>query len=194
MTKMLLITAAMLSATLVPKLEATPIIQFDSAGPNLTAVPGATVGWGVQIKPDYFNWISFTFSTLTAESDPVGTYTDLLGSFGGPVNYYFPASTTIYTYPYDLSTGSGLGYYTVDPGARPGTTDQVTIHIEYEIFRDNPYTCGGCWLATGVQELAASISVPSDAPETGTLPLMLAGLALLLGARLGPAAGRRFRG
>ena len=157
-------------------LQAAPLIQFDpSTGADIFAPAGSSPSWAVRVTPDPTDWISFTFTALISEDNPFGVYTDLLASFGGPVNFLFPPGDPE-SGPYDL------GIYTIDPATPPGSVNHLTILLGYDTFDGDPSTCtDGCgYLSSGTVQLDGSVSVPSDssAPEPATWTMLLFGLAI----------------
>ena len=162
-------------------LQAAPLIQFDpSTGADISAPAGGSPGWAVRVTPDPTDWVSFTFTALVSEDNPIGIYTDLLASFGGPVNFLFPPGGAE-SGPYDL------GVYAIDPAAAPGSVNHVTIRLGYDTFDGDPSTCSDCsYLSSGTIDLDGSVSVPSEssAPEPATWIMLLFSLAVFAGHRL----------
>lgn len=168
---------------------AGPVFSLDPADGQLTASPGATVGWGFVVNPDAVNWISFTGSALQNLSLPlVGDYVDFIGSMGGPMNAVLAAGAMPWVQSFDAGLGTGTGAFTVDPGAAPGSFETGEIVVFYDQFSDDPNTCGSCYQGPGSFtapfriDVAAAAAVPE--PATGGLFAIALLGALLRRARV----------
>lgn len=173
--------------TVSAALTAAPVFTPDPDAAVLNATPGSIVGWGFMVAPDPDEWISFISSFLISDSDPTGTYTDFIGGLGGPVGAYLPPASGNWQVPLDLAASLGLGAYTVDPTAAPGTTADLTVRVLYERYSDDPNTCDSCYIDTSDLDVNLSLQVvqPDGAatPEPSSYALMAAGGALLLWRR-----------
>src|SRR6185437_11944110 len=79
---------ALLLLVSATSLLAGATITLSPADGGIAGLPGETTGWGFDMTADSINWISVTGSFLLSETDPgLGTYADLIGFQGGPVNF-----------------------------------------------------------------------------------------------------------
>ena len=188
MRKMILHTILMLGIA-VPAVQAT-IITLDPATGPVEAPPGGTTGWGFTFEsPDPTKWVSVIGSVLLFESNPIlGYYTDLIGAQGGPVAGFLPPGSPAWVQTFDENAGTGIGYYTIDPLAIPGAQNSGTLRILYELYTDNPATCGGCFDSEGSADAEFLVQVQSPAtsavPEPESAALVLAGAAAVAVGRL----------
>jgi hypothetical protein len=118
----------------------TDILSIDLGpnGPDLIGQPGQTVGWSFQI-----NWASnagdsivFNGSELTPASAFAGggKYVDIIGELGGNQSRCMLANT-VWSSPDPFNPSSdGIGYFTIDPDAIPGTTYQASLLIYVQVF------------------------------------------------------------
>src|SRR5579864_2695960 len=95
-------------STLVLALLAAPlaasVVTPDPADGNLSGAPGDTIGWGFSVTNTPVGWISFTQSLLVNETNPsLGSYTDLIGPQGGPVNFALDPNS-VWTESFSWST------------------------------------------------------------------------------------------
>src|SRR4051812_30050619 len=91
-------------------------VQFDSLSGRIQGTPGSNVGWGFNIVNDSpVDWISFVLSFPVNETNPaLGTYVDLVGPQGGPVNFTLgPNQSWMQVFSEIDFTGAGL--YMIDP-------------------------------------------------------------------------------
>jgi hypothetical protein len=169
-----------LSLLLALGLQAAPLLTLDQA--DLLARPGQTLSWQFRMEPDGLTWATVTSSQLLLETNPgLGIYTDMIGLLGGPAGRLAPS---------DPPWTGAVGYYDVDPAAAIGDRNEALLWITYELFSDDPSTCDGCLVFSGLREFAVSVEVvpepSSEVPEPGTWTLVVPGLALVAW-RLRPA-------
>lgn len=158
---------------------AGPIVTLDPSNGMITGSPGDTVGWGFTVQADPSFTTNFTASFTLFETNPsIGFYTDFIGSQGGPVGFTLPAGAPDWVETFDPVLQTGIGSFTIDPGALPGAVDSGVIHIEYE------QSCSSCF---GSVELPFQVAVAAPTPEPGTFLLGMAGLLLLAARRRGRA-------
>ena len=184
MAKNLMLVMAIMGVFLCGKAQAVPILTLDPSGGAISGTPGSTIGWGFTITntSDYLLVTSSAFTPSTLE----GTYNDLISNFTysngnllvvGPT----PESTTV-SQVFDPVNGTGLGSFSIAPGAIPGTVDGQ-IDLTYALFSVSPNdpsfdpNADAINLA-GQMTADASVTVLSPAapvPEPGTMMLLGAG-------------------
>lgn len=161
---------------------ALPAITFSTLPSSgvLTGAPGDTVGWGFSsTNDDFFQSISFGQSILINETNPtLGTYLDLIGPQGGPDAFAVDPGQT-WSQAFDSVTASGLGTFTIDPAAALGSSDSGLIRVFFNYADSTP----GSFDVPFYVLVAAS-----DAPEPGTVWMLLAGGIGLIAARRRNAA------
>ncbi len=160
---------------------ANPVFTLEN--PNISGNPGQSIGWGFSVIADPSNWISFTGSFLSGESNPaLGIYEDRIGLQGGPMDFVLAPGSNSWIQNFTLLTGEGVGAYTLDPFAAIGAVNTGLLTVLYDVFSDNPNTCVDCYV--GSNSLSANFSVSvSDVPEPSTLFSIGAGGVLLYLAR-----------
>jgi hypothetical protein len=157
--------------------QAVPILTLDPSGGAISGTAGSTIGWGFTITntTDYLLVTSSNFVPSTLE----GTYNDIIGNnfiVVGPA----PESTTV-SQVFDPVNGTGLGSFTIDPGAIPGTVNGQ-IDLTYALFSLSPndpnFDPGAdAIILDGQLSADASVTVLSGSPvpEPGTMMLFGAG-------------------
>jgi len=171
------------------------IFTLDPADGAISGAPGDTVGWGFTIQNNTDNYLLFDSSNFcgvggdpqftdcsvpynppTGFGPAFGTYTDYIAN-----NFTEIAPGTSLTEAFDATLMTGVGAYTIDPGAQGGSLDSGNVYVSFQQFQGDPLA-GGSQVG-GDSELAApaSVLVTSSAtvPEPRTA-FALAG-ALLLG-------------
>ncbi len=157
--------------------SAAPILMLDPADGAIRGASGQRVGWGFQVKPDAILWTSFVASFVLIENGPMtGSYDDNIGLQGGPVNFVLAPGSSDWIQVFSEANGTGLGFYTVDPSAIIGDTNSGTLGIAYELYTDDPNSCGDCFATSGQFEVAYSVTA---VPEPGTAVILLLGLGTL---------------
>jgi hypothetical protein len=160
-----------------------PTLVLSPASGTISGLPGETVGWGFTLTDtSIVDSVSITSSYLINETNPVlGAYLDYISFAGGPVGgVTLPNSawTQAFSANADPTLATGVGGYTIDPGATPGTSNTATLVVEYEL--DNALL--GTFDSSGSFTIPVTIQVAtadtSTVPEPGTWGLLLtAGLA-----------------
>jgi hypothetical protein len=135
-------------------------------------MPGDTAVWSFTMKADPVNWVTTISSFLLSESDPTfGTYYDMIGGLGGPVNAVLA--------PGSPDWSDTLGQYAFSPS--PVTNgNSAVVRVLYEEYSGDPSTCPVCYLGSNFLDVPVSAVT---APEPGTWALLLAGGAVLALAR-----------
>jgi hypothetical protein len=162
--------------------SAAPVFPTLNFTADIAGQPGDTIGWSFSLtwdSPD--EWLSVTESALEGESNPsLGTYTDFIGPQGGPLPDFAMAPSTTWSETFDPTLMTGLGSYTIDPGAALLATDTGQITIFYDIFDASPID-GGNLLTSGSISADFSVEVGDDvaAPEPASWALAVIGLVML---------------
>jgi hypothetical protein len=171
---------------------------------DLFGLPGQTVVWGVDLKNDTNDWWIFTSvqSDYTSTGAPgeipdgPGFFTDYLSvnfliEFVGNARSLVPKET--YSEgggadPFDLpQVGTpgvdavGLASFAISPTALPGSVS-AQIHVTYDIYDGNPFGTGN-YIGSDQIDINTSVTVPSPAPEPGTMALIAAALGVFAIAR-----------
>ena len=170
-------------------LLADPALVLSPTG-AMTGAPGATVGWGWSFSNDTPYYIEFSSNqfcdapviltpVLVCNAPTTGTYQDIiLGN--DPI---IAPNTTTPVENFDAVTlSSGVGYFQIDPGAAPGSSDigQIVLtYDEYTLNPNDPNCQSGCQVGFDIPVGAdASVTVSQVfTPEPGSGALALAGLA-----------------
>jgi hypothetical protein len=178
-------------------LSASPVLTL--IPPNLSGIPGSTVGWGFTIDNDagYIEITSSQFCLnpvnfpLVCPSPTTGTYNDIISTppediiLGPPGALDAPSSVT---QGFNAVTDMGVGSFQIDPGATPGAVDSGEIVLTYNLSDLNPnnpnYDPNVDLISTGLV-LSANASVTVNAtPEPATAGLLAVALAALAGQAL----------
>jgi hypothetical protein len=157
---------------LAGSLPATTFSTLPGSG-VLTGAPGETVGWGFSsTNDDFFQSISFSQSILVNETNPLlGIYIDLIGPQGGPVNFAVDAGQT-WSEGFSNVNQVGLGTFTIDPGAAPGSSDSGSIRVFFNFADSTPGSIDVPFFV-----FVAGDSVPE--PVTGWM-ILLGGTGMVL--------------
>lgn len=153
---------------------AAPLLTIDPTGP-LPVAPGETGYWSFRLTSDDTRWLSVIGSLLLTESNPsLGTYTDIIGSLGGPVDFALAPGAA------DWVVIGGLGSYTVDASGAPNSG---VLRVIVEAYSANPLECGGdCVVETLTLDAAYSVEAAS-VPEPSTLGMVALAIGLQLSRR-----------
>lgn len=166
-------------------LQAAPVLTLAPVDGAISGTPGSTIGWGFTLTSDETRWISVTASYILTEDNPMlGTYTDFIGSLGGPVNGSLAPGAGPWTLAFNDTLGEGLGSYTFDPAALVGSVNSGTLRVQVEAFTEDPLECGGQCLDETLLldvDFSATVTAPptSEVPEPATLGLTGMALAAL---------------
>lgn len=166
---------------------AAPIVQSIPVDGLIAGQAGDTVGLGFDVSADPVLFVSFTASFTLFETDPsLVSYTDFIGTQGGPDNAVLPPNSPDWVEQFDAANQMGIGSFVIDSSAQAGSIDTGTIRIEYDEFRGDPNTCGDCYVASAFQDVSFTVQVNPQAQampvtaEPETKSTALAGLGLLL--------------
>jgi hypothetical protein len=169
-------------------LLASPLIQVDPADGSVTGTAGSIAGWGFTVEPDPVQWISFVGSFLMNETNPaLGTYTDLIGASGGPVDFTLPAAAPTWTQGFSHAAQTGIGAYALSPASLPGDQNSGVLRVLWAAYTADPYSCGSCFAGSFYQDFEFQVTVvapPQDVPEPATLSVVLIAGVALLGRRV----------
>ncbi len=179
-----ILIAALIGASFPALATAGTLVTLNPTSGDITGGPGDTVGWGFDIQNTSPGiWVSFTQSFLLNETNPsVGTYTDLIGPQGGPVNFELGPNTP-WDETFDAVAQTGMGSFLIDPAAVIGAVDSGSIRILWDEYTGDPQTCSDCRATEFSTDLPFSVTVdPATAPEPSTAWLALAG-GFLVGVR-----------
>ncbi len=172
----------------VPLGAGTLTASLTPASGTINGLPGSTIGWGFDILwDDPTNWITFTSSALTSETNPsIGTYTDFIGLQGGPSPFAALSPSTHWVQAFDALNQAGAGSFAVDPGAVLGSQDNGTLVLNYDIYAGDPASAQ--YVGSDTVRLAFTVNVGesqsggdggSATPEPATILLGLGGILIL---------------
>jgi hypothetical protein len=191
---------------------ASPSLTLNPVNGIVFGEPGQTVGWGFSFTNDtaffllvdgsnfcgpggdpHFTDCSTPYNGVTQFGPAFGTYTDFIAT-----NVTLVAPNSTFSQTFDSTVPTGVGSYTINPGAPIGGTDpanpavQVSkLFIDFAEFSGNPFLPGAvevtCDPTFGTCELAAAAEL-MVVPEPATFGLV--GVMLLL---VGSLALRRKR-
>lgn len=152
--------------------SADPIVILNPSGGAISGAPGDTIGWGFTVQSDPALAVSFLSSFTLFETNPsIGFYTDFISSQGGPVDFTLNAGAPDWIESFDPVQQTGIGSFTIDPGALIGAQDSGVIHIEYQLFpvTSSLVTSSSCdTFCSGSIELPFQVTVAAPVPEPGT--------------------------
>ncbi|HTR38879.1 MAG TPA: hypothetical protein VMH80_23395 [Bryobacteraceae bacterium] len=208
----ILYTAAfgLLAMSLAANADVT--LSLDPVDGTVPGSPGDTVGWGYALDNNTSDYLLVSYSSFCeAGQDPLfttcspnlgaSTYTDYLSS-----NFILLAPGDNATGAFDPTTISGVGEYSIDPTAAPGSSDSGNITVIYDLFESDPTQLDPTTGLPAVQDCsninvdgvnvcdfeisaAATVNVPgpaSAAPEPRLLLIIGACLAALIIRRAFP--------
>ncbi len=168
--------------------KADPItLTLLPAGGAVSGAPGDTVGWGFSLTNGSDNYLIVANSYFCqAGEDPffgactqtLGTYMDFIAWNGVMLA---PGDSRVEAY--DGTIMAGVGAYTIDNAATPGSVDAGAISVVYNLFEGDPFVDG--IPVDGDFEIfnTASVTVEdrlNPVPEPATVLLILAPLAALI--------------
>ncbi|MDX2150249.1 MAG: PEP-CTERM sorting domain-containing protein [Bryobacteraceae bacterium] len=165
---------------------AAPLITLNSAG--IRGYAGRTTGWSATVQADSSEWISLSGTFLYNESSPlIGTYIDIAGGLGGPVNFSLAPGAPDWVLTFS-GPATGFANYAIDAFAPPGAVNQAILRVLYEGFSDDPLTCGFCQTTSSFVDLPVTVEV-APVPEPGSALLVAAGAAAMAWRRKVSARG-----
>ena len=115
------------------------------------------------------------------------------------MGFALPAGAPDWIEPFDPIQQTGVGSFTIDPGALIGAQDTGVIHIEYQLFPSTSVSVNAPSLCdpfcSGSIELPFQVNVVASAPEPATWAVGLLGLAfLMIGSARNATGWRGIRG
>jgi hypothetical protein len=182
MMKNLVLVMTIMVVFLSGSAQADPILTLNPSGGAISGTPGSSIGWGFSITntTDYLLVTSSNFIPSTLE----GTYNDIIGNFSYPSGNLLvvgpaPESTTV-SQVFDPVNGTGLGSFSIDPGAIPGTVNGQ-IDLTYALFSvspNDPNFDPGADAINLAGQLSAdtSVTVLSSAPVPEPSTMLLLGV------------------
>jgi hypothetical protein len=145
---------------------------------NVSGAPGSLVGWGYSItNTDPSDW--FLSTDLNSDSFSNGTPT-LLFDFPEVA----PGATV--TEAFDPMNSIGLFELQWDPSAPIGTVNSGNFVLSGELWDGDPFN-GGTFIADALDTSAtytATVTGSGGSPEPGSFPLLVSGLAVMIGWRI----------
>ena len=202
MIRLFYITAFGLLATCLAAYGDPVTLTLDPVGGTVSGSPGDTVGWGYKLDNNTSDFLLVASSDfcepgqdplLTTCSPTLGasTYTDFTSS-----NFILIAPGSSASAPFDASTLSGVGEYSIDPLVTSGS-DSGSITLVYDLFDANPtggsanQICQSAIVCDWEVSASAQVDVTgtSAVPEPAAAGLVVAGLLLF-----GVAMRNRFNG
>jgi hypothetical protein len=163
MSKKHLITTTLLFG-LSTMASASPIIVLNPADGSVSGAPGSIVGWGFTVFGDSADWVSVTNVSLLNETNPLGTFNEYMGVYGGPTDFAIAPGTnwnmTFSPGPFP-TVGTGVGEYDISPAAVPGSQDMGEFVIDYDIFDGDPLLGGNQINTVPLMMLTANGNLPA---------------------------------
>src|SRR5947207_12671115 len=113
-----------LGAVATAALSAGPLLTLNPVGP-LVGPPGSTVGWGFTLTNDV-NWIEVVQAQFCLDF-PLGNpcfsaSSQFFDIISNPPQDVIVGPAGSVTQPYNPGSNLGLGSFTIDPGAAPGSS------------------------------------------------------------------------
>lgn len=170
--------ALLLSVLLVCAQVPAASLILNPVGGALFGTPGATVGWGFTLTNDT-DYLVVSSAEFTAPTS-VGTFVDWIG----PQFIMLGPSGTVFQ-TFDGTSQTGLGRFTIAPGAIGGQVATGRITLTYDLYSVNPndlnFDAGRDQISVGnILTADASVSV---VPEPGSLLLMASAMPALIALR-----------
>lgn len=116
--------------------QAATLLQPTPLDGVLYGEPGSTIGWGFMLSNDanYLVVTSATFESITS----LGTFTDFISASNFFVVGPSPTASTTWSQSFDESLQTGIGAFTIDPGATIGSIANGQITLSYDLFSRSP--------------------------------------------------------
>ncbi|MCC6262641.1 MAG: hypothetical protein IT169_03615 [Bryobacterales bacterium] len=173
---------------LITAAKADPItLTLIPSNGAVSGAPGDTVGWGFSLTNGSDNYLMVANSYFCqAGEDPFfSTCTQLLGVYSDFIaaNGIMLAPSQSWMETYDGTIMAGVGEYTIDNAATPGSVDAGAISVVYNLFEGDPFVDG--IPVDGDFEIFTTASVTvedriSPVPEPTPLLLLIGPLAVLI--------------
>ena len=175
MSKQIVPTLALLGALVCAQAQAAVILQLDPPDGAVSGTPGATVGWGFSLSSDT-DFLVVSGASFTAPA-VFGSFTDYISAsffVVGP-----PPENSPLSQAFDPALMTGIGAFTLDPGAVAGRVGRGQIVLTYDLFSVSPNDIN---FDPDTDTLSTGNTVSADAsvavvPEPASLLLFATGLA-----------------
>jgi len=171
--------AVLLGLLLCVEVQAVPTLELEPLGGAISGTPGSTIGWGFTITNDSDFLVVTSADFVPASS--MGTFTDYVSAFNFIVVGPTPESSTV-SQAFDPGLLTGIGSFTINPGAAIGSVANGTILLTYDLFSISPnnlnFNPDVDTLSVGNMlgaNASVSVSGGTPIPEPSTLFLMGAG-------------------
>lgn len=157
---------------------ADPILTLTPSG-TAAGIPGATTGWGFSLTNDTVLYLVVTGATLGGPPAGEGVFFDFIGP-----NFIVVGPSGTFAQGFDLGLALGVGSFSINPGAAPGTY-AGTLEVTYDLLVNDPVNVGGSSPGDSYGNLfsvPASVRVEPTGlvPEPSTLWLSGGAVAALL--------------
>ena len=136
MLKRLLLLSALVGILFHATAQAATVLQLDPLGGAISGLPGSTIGWGFSLSntENYLVVTSAAFESATT----LGTFTDFISASNFFVVGPAPSASTVWAQTFNASTQTGIGSFTINPGAAPGSVANGQIVLSYDLFSRSP--------------------------------------------------------
>lgn len=136
MLKRLLLLSAILTVLFSTTAQAATVLQLDPMGGAISGLPGSTIGWGFNLS----NTENFLVVTSAAfeSATTLGTFTDFISASNFFVVGPAPSASTVWAQTFNASTQTGIGSFTINPGAAAGSVTNGQIVLSYDLFSRSP--------------------------------------------------------
>jgi len=136
MLKRLLLLSAILSILFATTTQAATVLQLEPMGGAISGLPGSTIGWGFNLSntENYLVVTSAAFESATT----LGTFTDFISASNFFVVGPAPNASTVWAQTFNATTQTGIGSFTIDPGAAWSSVANGQIILSYDLFSRSP--------------------------------------------------------